>query len=123
VTSKTVLTHKKSPFHIFFFSFPRFLFWEKFNWGGNKGIRLVYMEKVKNFFRLRRNKGGGQLAGYRQSADPPSAYFGGGWWSAPPMISIDFRPAAGGKFFWNIGENTESSGPNDFDSMCHKDFA
>jgi hypothetical protein len=27
---KTLPTHTKSPFHIFLFSFPRFLFWGKF---------------------------------------------------------------------------------------------
>jgi hypothetical protein len=34
-----------------------------------------------------------------------------GWRGAiPSMISIDFRPAEGENIFWNIGENTESSG-------------
>jgi hypothetical protein len=39
------------------------------------------------------------------------------------MILIDFRSAAGRKFFWNIGKNTESGGPNNFDpGPLPKDF-
>jgi hypothetical protein len=39
------------------------------------------------------------------------------------MLSIDFRPALGGKLFWNIGENTESSGPQWFwPQVSPKDF-
>jgi hypothetical protein len=41
------------------------------------------------------------------------------------MISIDFRPVAGGKFFCNIGKNTESGlvVPNDFEpGFPSKDF-